>query len=74
MRLVLATLMIVCGTVVAAQVHDAEGKKSEIVRHAISECLRVGLSPGSELWRQYLKSMVSRQMDERSNSQPSTER
>ena len=74
MRLVLATLAIAFGTAVAAQVNDPEEEKREIVRHAVSECLRIGLSPRDELWKQCLRSTASRQMDERRNSSPSTSR
>jgi hypothetical protein len=66
--------VIAYGTAVAAQVNDAEEEKREIVRHAVSECLRIGLSPRDELWKQCLRTTVSRRMDERSNSQPSTSR
>jgi hypothetical protein len=74
MRLVLAVRMIVCGTAVAAQVNDPEDEKREIIHHAISECLSIGLSPSDALWRQCLRTTVSRQMDQRSNSRPSTSR
>jgi hypothetical protein len=74
MRLVLAMLVIAYGTAVGAQVNDAEEEKREIVRHAISECLRIGLSPRDELWKQCLRSTASRRMDEQRNSSPSTSR